>query len=43
MTSGRSADIYEAGDGRVLRRSRKGQIPTAEAVIMRAVRCSRWR
>lgn len=35
---GRSADIYDVGDGRVLRRKRSGAIPAAEAIVMTAVR-----
>ena len=35
--SGRSADIYEFGEGRVLRRGRSGSIPPAEPVVMNAV------
>lgn len=35
--SGRSADIYDCGDGRVLRRRRNGSVPEAEVVVMRAV------
>ncbi len=38
--SGRSADIYHCGDGRVLRRRRNGSIPEAEKVVMRAVRAA---
>ncbi len=36
--SGRSADIYEYGDGRVLRRRRNGPVSEAAVVVMRAVR-----
>ncbi len=35
--SGRSADIYDCGDGRVLRRRRNGSVHEAEVVVMRAV------
>lgn len=35
--SGRSADIYEAGVGKVLRRRRSGPIPESEPLVMRAV------
>ena len=35
--SGRSADIYASGPGRVLRRNRSGSIPDAEPMVMLAV------
>jgi len=35
--SGRSADIYDHGDGRVLRRLRSGSISHAEVSVMRSV------
>ncbi len=35
--SDRSADVYDCGDGRVLRRRRNGPVPEAEVVVMRAV------
>lgn len=38
--SGRSADIYEYGPGRVLRRSRSGPISEAEAIVMGAVQAA---
>jgi aminoglycoside phosphotransferase (APT) family kinase protein len=38
--SGRSADIYEYGDDRVLRRGRSGPISQAEPAVMRAVRAA---
>jgi aminoglycoside phosphotransferase (APT) family kinase protein len=37
---GRSADIYEVGDDRVLRRNRSGPVPKAEVVVMHAVRAA---
>jgi len=36
--SGRSADIYEYGEGRVLRRDRSDPVSRAEPMVMRAVR-----
>jgi aminoglycoside phosphotransferase (APT) family kinase protein len=38
IASGRSADVYELGDGRVLRRLRTGAVPEREVVAMRAAR-----
>jgi aminoglycoside phosphotransferase (APT) family kinase protein len=38
IANGRSADIYAYGDGRVLRRRRRGPIPRHEPAVMRAVR-----
>lgn len=38
LASGRDADIFEAGPGRVLRRSRKGRSQQAEAEVMSHVR-----
>jgi aminoglycoside phosphotransferase (APT) family kinase protein len=35
LASGRSADIYDAGDGRVMRRRRGGPIPEHEVAAMR--------
>ena len=40
IARGRSADIYEFGEGRVLRRKRSGPIPAREPVVMRAVRAA---
>ncbi len=38
LARGRSADVFDLGDGRVLRRRRTGVIPDAEVVAMRVVR-----
>lgn len=38
--AGRSADIYEHGEGRVLRRSRSDPISAAEISVMRSVRAA---
>jgi aminoglycoside phosphotransferase (APT) family kinase protein len=38
IATGRSADIFAIGEGRVLRRRRSGPIPPAEVVAMRAAR-----
>jgi len=37
IASGRSADVYEYGPGRVLRRRRKAPVDAAEPTVMRAV------
>jgi aminoglycoside phosphotransferase (APT) family kinase protein len=38
IASGRSADVYDIGDGRVLRRLREGVVPEGEVVAMREAR-----
>jgi aminoglycoside phosphotransferase (APT) family kinase protein len=38
VASGRSADVYDIGDGRVVRRLRKGVVPEHEVIAMRAAR-----
>jgi aminoglycoside phosphotransferase (APT) family kinase protein len=38
IASGRSADVFDLGDDRVLRRLRAGDVPECEVVAMRAVR-----
>ena len=38
IASGRSADVYDIGDGRVLRRLRGGEVPECEVIAMRAAR-----
>jgi aminoglycoside phosphotransferase (APT) family kinase protein len=38
IARGRSADIYEYGDGKVLRRRKQAAIPAHEPIVMRAVR-----
>jgi len=41
IAAGRSADIYEYGEGKVLRRRRRpGPIPAHEPIVMRAVRAA---
>lgn len=40
IARGRSADIFDAGDGRVLRRNRTWAVPRHEPAVMRAVRAA---